>query len=337
MQPHVMAKLRFLLLVALLLAVLAPAYAGTYTLSDGQTITGEPVSMDASGVVLRLPSGQFAPRTPWSSFTQESLKQLQAEARRPQDAEFIAPFLEETQLEEAQHQQIVIKPVERVERPTGRTGLSALFASSLGVFLFLVLYGANLYAAYEVAFFKHQPIAMVMGVSAILPFIGPIIFMFVPARAPAVVPAADGEEALVAETHTAPQAEPVHHHHQHGSAEPAHHGEPQPTMEFSLPAEPVSSPAPANPSVTFRKGEFIFNRRFFETKMPGFFRAVPGDAEKDMVLVVRAIRGEYVARRIPKVTQTEIHLETFKEHATAEEVVPFAEIQEVSIKHKDSV
>lgn len=322
-----MAKFRFLLLIAFIMAVLGPMNAGTYTLSDGQTITGEPVSFDANGVVIKLSSGAFAPRTPYAKFTQDSLKQLQSETKKPQEAEMIAPFLEETQLEEAQHQQITIKPVERVERPTGNTGLSAIFSSAIGIFLFLVLYGANLFAAYEIAFYKRMHVALVMGVSAVLPFLGPIIFLCIPGRTFAMEQA-EHAEAVAAE------AEAVHHHH---AGEHAQHVEGQPDMEFTMPAEPVSAPAPANPSVTFRKGEFIFNRRFFETKMPGFFRAVPGESEKDMVVVVRAIRGEFIARRIPKITQTEVHLETFKEHATAEEVVPFAEIQEVSIRHKDSV
>ena len=32
--------------------------------------------------------------------------------------------------------------------------------------------------------------------------------------------------------------------------------------------EPGESPAP----VVFQRGEFLFNRRFFDTKLPGFFR-----------------------------------------------------------------
>lgn len=343
-----MAKFKFVLLIAFLFAALGVANAGTYSLSDGQTLTGEPVSYDSSGVVLRLSGGAFSPRTAWSKFTQESLKQLQSEAPKGQDAEYIEPFLEETALAEAQQKTITVKPVPRMERPTGNTGLSALFGSPLGLFLFLVLYGGNLYAAYEIARYKNLPIAMVCGVSALVPFLGPIVFLFVPGRldyidqqqadeaaheaaaraqAEAPVEQAHVEQHVEAEDHTTPPQGAPH----------AGHAGHNPPMHFTLPTTPVSSPAPAQPAVTFKKGEFTFNRRFFETKMPGFFRVVPSETEKDMVLVVKAIRGEYVAKRVSKITQTEIHLETFKDHATAEEIVPFAEVQEVSIRHKDSV
>ncbi|MBA4148091.1 MAG: hypothetical protein H0X66_08235 [Verrucomicrobia bacterium] len=341
MQPDVMAKFKFVLLFAFLLAVLGSANAGTYTLSDGQTITGEPVSFDSSGVILRLSGGGFSPRTPWGKFTQESLKDLQSEAKNPQEADIITPFLEETALEEAQQQQINIKPPPRMERPTGNTGLSALFKSSLGLFLFLVVYGGNLYAAYEIARFKNLPIPLVCGVSAVAPFLAPIVFLMVPGRLDYV----DQQSAdqLIEEANARAQAQaaaeepPLEHHGGEEGHAPAHHGEHKPAMHFTLPSTPVSAPAPAQPAVTFQKGEFTFNRRFFETKMPGFFRVVPSEAEKDMVLVVRAMRGEFIARRVSKITQTEIHLETFKDHATAEEIVPFTEIQEVSIQHKDSV
>ena len=105
MEPAVMAKFKFVLLITLLMALLTSVNAGTYTLTDGQTVTGDPISFDANGVVLRLGSGGFSPRTPWGKFTQESLKELQSEARNEDEAEFISPFLEETAAKEAQQKQ----------------------------------------------------------------------------------------------------------------------------------------------------------------------------------------------------------------------------------------
>jgi len=328
-----MAKFKFVLLITLVMALLGSVNAGTYTLTDGQTITGDPVSFDANGVVFRLSSGSFSPRTAWGKFTQESLKELQTEARNPQEAEFITPFLEETAAKEAEQKQITVKEPQRVERPTGKVGLGALFSSSLGLFLLFVLYAANIYAAYEIALFKNMQPLLVCGIAAVAPFIGPIIFLCLPAKLDYVDAMAAQqfvEEAAPAEQHVEEQTE------QHYATEEVGQ-EQQPTTQFELPQEPVSAPAPAQPSVTFQKGQFIFNRRFFETKMPAFFRPVPDEANKDMVLVVKAVRGEYVARRIPKATQTELHLEIFKGQVTAEEVVPFNEILEVSIRHKDSV
>src|SRR5581483_1289403 len=96
----------------------------------------------------------------------------------------------------------------------------------------------------------------------------------------------------------------------------------------AAPAE--TAPAAAAPAtVTFKRGDFTFNRRFFETKMPGFFRLVPSEAEKDMVLYVKAARGEFVGKRIMNITQNEMTLQIFKENVTADEVIPFTEIMEV--------
>lgn len=71
--------------------------------------------------------------------------------------------------------------------------------------------------------------------------------------------------------------------------------------------------------------------------MPGFFRIVPTEADKDMVLYIKSARGEFVGKRIPKITQNDLTLLTFKDQATAEEMIPFTEIYEVQIRHKDMV
>ena len=89
--------------------------------------------------------------------------------------------------------------------------------------------------------------------------------------------------------------------------------------------------------MTFKKGEFTFNRRFFETKMPGFFRVVPSEADRDKVVVIRAVRGEFTGRRITNINQTELYLQVFKDSATADEMIPFSEILEVQLKHKDTL
>jgi len=90
-------------------------------------------------------------------------------------------------------------------------------------------------------------------------------------------------------------------------------------------------PAP----VVFRRGDFSFNHRFFETKLAGFFRVVPGEAEKDMVVYIHAARGEFAGKRITRVTPNELYLQVFKNDATADEMIPFVEIREVQIRHKD--
>jgi hypothetical protein len=87
--------------------------------------------------------------------------------------------------------------------------------------------------------------------------------------------------------------------------------------------------------VVFRRGDFSFNRRFFETKLTGFFRVVLSAADKDMLIYIKSARGDFVGKRISRITPSELYLEVFKEEATAEEMIPFMEVLEVQIRHKD--
>ena len=103
------------------------------------------------------------------------------------------------------------------------------------------------------------------------------------------------------------------------------------------PTAPLSVPSIYPQPVVFAKTDFTFNRRFFETKLAGFFRLIPGDAEKDMVLYIQAMRGQFVGKRITKISPTDLHLLIFRSAASAEEVIPLIEIQEVQIRHQDTV
>jgi hypothetical protein len=51
---------------------------------------------------------------------------------------------------------ITLRPVETPARPAGHLGFFALFTSLQGWFLLLVLYGAGIFAAYEVAVFRND-------------------------------------------------------------------------------------------------------------------------------------------------------------------------------------
>ena len=89
-------------------------------------------------------------------------------------------------------------------------------------------------------------------------------------------------------------------------------------------------------SQVFQRGKFTFNRRFFETKFPGFFGVVRREADQDLVLFVKTMRGEFVVQRIVRIAQDDVHFQIVKNEASCEEMVPFAEIQEIQLKHKDA-
>ena len=89
-------------------------------------------------------------------------------------------------------------------------------------------------------------------------------------------------------------------------------------------------------TVTYQRGQFTFNRRFFETKFPGFFGVVRRDADRDMLLVIKTTRGEYDGRRISRIAANDLHLEIQNGSATEEVLIPFQEIQQIRHKHKDA-
>jgi hypothetical protein len=308
----------------------AVATAGTFPLVDGSKMVGTPESINDNGVVFQLENGDYSPRIGWDKLTTEALKELMAEAKKDNERALLEPFqplVENLAQEAAKRKEIVIKPIQPPDRPKHGEGIVAFFGSPVGWLMLLVLYGANIFAAYEVSVYRRQPAGRVCGLAAI-PFFGvlsPIIYGAMPTRVPPpeILETAPLEEVTAAGPEGAASA-----------------GAPAPEAGArAYEAAPTAvAPAAALPEpVFFRRGEFSFNRRFFETKFAGFFRVIPSEAEKDLVLVIQAARGNFVGRRISRITPNELYLETVKNNVSAEEAIPLVEIAEVQIRHKDTV
>ncbi len=298
------------------------AMAGTFPLTDGSKISGSPDSIQDKGVVFQLDGGDLSPRISWDRFTGDALKELMAEAKTEAQREMLRPMIESLPEEVAKRKEISVKPVETPPRPKQATGIFGLFGSPVGWFIMIVLYGANLFAAYEVCIYRRQPLGLVMGLAAI-PFLGvvsPIVFGAMKTQRPPpepVVVAPTAEEA-------AAQAEA-----QAAAIEEAKVAEAA-AQAAAAPSKPVL-PEP----IVYKRGETSFNRRFFEGKFAGFFRVVPSESEKDLVLAIATARGNFVGRRISKITQTELYLQVTVNNASSEEMIPFTEISEVQVRHKD--
>jgi len=302
----------------------------TYKLTTGEEMSGEvlPASANDAGIQIRTGDGKYE-KVPWDRFSQEDLKKF---AQNKKMEPFVEPFIEITQEEKIKKTEVNIKQPSRLERPTGQSLVGALFSSGLGLVVVLLLYGANIFAGYEISIFRAQPTALVCGVSAVLPLLGPIIFLAMPSRMAPATPtwetapaagaaAASGAAPVAQEEAVNPmQAEGI----QHPSALHLAHAEPEPAK----PGRP--------PTTTFQRGQFTFNRRFFETKFPGFFGVVRRDADRDMVLVIKAARGEYVGQRISRIAANDLHLQVQHGHASEEVMIPFQEIQQIQLKHKDA-
>ena len=308
------------------------AYAETFKLANGETITGEVLSANDAGVQLKLGDGKYE-RVPWANFSQEELKKFVAV---PKLQPLVEPFIEVTKEEKIKKTEVNIKQPARLERPARQSLVGALFSSGPGLLVLLLLYAANIYAGYEVSIFRARPTLVVCGVAAVLPFAGPIIFLCLPTQfapaeetwepAPEAAAAAGGADAV----------NPM-------AAEGAEH----PTglrLAGTGPADAVrlghfegGEDKPSLPPPTiYQRGQYTFNRRFIETKFPGFFGVIRRDADRDMVLVIKSSRGEYAGQRISRIAANDLHLMVQRGHASEEVMIPFVEIKEIVLKHKDA-
>jgi hypothetical protein len=170
---------RFSVVCALASLLAGLVHAETFQLKDGQTLTGEPVSFDEKGLVVREPNGSYSERTPWARFSQADLKEI---GSNPKAARFVKPFIEVPPEVKARQTQITLNPVPRLERPPARSLLGGLFSSSVGAAVLLILYLANIYAAREIAIARAQPVPLVCAAAAVAPIIGPIVFLCLPTR-----------------------------------------------------------------------------------------------------------------------------------------------------------
>lgn len=346
-----MHQRRFICLWLLLCGLLCGiARADSYQLSDGTTATGDIVSANENGARFRLPDGNYSDVVSWTKFSQDDLKKL---AKDPKLEPFVTPNIEETETDEQRTQKTELpNPTQpyRLKRPGSSSLFGAMLSSSVGFFVILVLYGAGIYAAHEVAIFRRRPKGLVCGLAAVpaLGLLSPIIFLALPAQPlhteeeeeenyqpePAA-PAQSPSFAVPAAGATPSSPQP-------SQSRPATTSVPRPspaeTSSLKSPQEvPASVPKAQLPAPQiFQRGAFMFNRRFFETKFPGFMGVTRREADKDMVLIIKAARGEYVVDRISNISANDLHAQVRKGPASEEVMIPFSEVQEVRLKHKDS-
>jgi hypothetical protein len=311
--------------------------ADSYQLSTGETLNGEvlPTSANDAGVQVKVGEGEYK-KVPWDGFSQQDLRKFR---ENPKLEPFVEPFIVITPEERVKKTEVVIKPPPRLPHPAAQSLFGAMFSSGLGLFLLLVVYGATIYAGYEVAIFRAQPVPLVAGLSAI-PLLGalaPIIFLAMPTRLQAAEPTWQASAAAAPPPETTPetvnpmQGEPTQQPAGLRLADTAAH---------ETQSAHGATPAQAKPSLpatqTFQRGQFTFNRRFIETKFAGFFGVVRHGGDKDMVLVVKAARGQYTCNRISRIAANDFHVEVQHGNASEEIMIPFQEIKEIQLKHKDA-
>lgn len=318
-----------LLILAFFGLITTASGAETYNLVNGQVVSGEILVASANdlGVQIKIGEGEYQ-RVSWAQFSQQDLKKL---AEIPKLQPFVEPFIEVTQAERIARTEVPIKPPPRLERPARQSLFGALFSSGLGLFLMLVLYAGNLYAAYEISVFRAQPTALVCGAAAVVPVIVPIVFLCMPTRLKPEGEAEAGEMVEGAPGAAAPAGVPAEE--EVNPMLDTHVAHP---AGLKLAHEPESAKPAAGPVTTYQRGQFTFNRRFFETKFPGFFGTVRRDADRGMVLVFKCAKGEHVGDRITRISANDLHLQVHRGHVVEEVVINFQDIQEVRLKPMDA-
>jgi hypothetical protein len=294
------------------------AKADSYTLTDGNVLAGDVIKFDESGLMLRQP-GEVYTNIPWMLLSQDSLKQL---GENPKIRPIIEPLLVPEVTSRPPKPVVNLHEVTRLKIPRQTSVLGGLFTSSVGIFMGLLIYAANLYAGFEVSVCRNRPAVMVVLISGILPIIGPIIFLAMPAYY-------EGEEEAAAPADEAAPAAPPGR-----SAPPVGGGQTsaQQSQESSPPQDETPQATPAwtteqpkkQQTQVFQRGKFMFNKRFIETKFGVFMKG----ADKDSVLVIITPKGQFIVNRIGDVTASE--MQVFCD--TGEAMVPFADIHEAQIK-----
>lgn len=292
-----------LFIISLWLVLASVAGAETFLLTDGAAISGEIVKFDDGGLMVKT-TGETYTNIAWGRISQETLKAVSA---NPKIKPLADPFLEPEPAHRAQQkEEIKINDVNRLERPEPSL-FGGLFKSSLGLFLLLVIYGANLFAAYEISIVKARSAAQVMGVAAVLPVIGPVIFLVMKMNMPE--PVNVEEEALAAEVAAAQR----------------------PAEQIQIEEASWKPQAEKKPEAqVFARGKFTFNKRFLETRFGDFTGAAAGPLAQKFTLEVKTIKGSFAIERIAQIGQNEMILET----AAGQMIVPLADLQEVKLNPK---
>lgn len=305
-------------LLVWILGLAISAWGDTYGLANGTSVSGDIITFDDIGAKFRLTDGSYTDRISWTKFSQDGLQQL---AKDPKIRPLVEPFMEIPRSQRPTPQAVTIQPVKSLDQKLPfqprESLLSALASSSVGLLALFLIYATNIYAAFEIAVVRSRPKALVMGLAVVLPILGPIIFLALPMTVEAAPVEAPSGEGLAANIQTPDVEVPT---------------PPSPLGEGQVAAAPEGTPKPqSSASQVFPRGQFTFNRRFFETKFPGFFGIVRHGADKDSILQIKTGAGQFVVERITRIAANDVHVEVQLGERRQEVMVPFADVREIQL------
>ena len=288
-----------------MLVVASATAAETLALTDGSTQAGDIVKFDDNGLMLRG-AGDAYVTVPWGKLSQDSLKHL---TENPKIKPLVEVFIAPDESQRPAKPEIIVNAVTRLEHPANPSLFGGLTGSPVGLFILLVLYLANLYAAFEVSVVRARPAVQVIGLSAVLPIIGPVIFLAMPMK----VEAPPEENVFAAPAGTAAAAA-------------------QRTPEEIQIVEASWRQEDKKPEAQiFARGKFTFNKRFVETKFAGFIGELKGEA-LNFSMEVKTASTQFAVERIQQVAATDVIFETVQ---SGQVTVPLADILEIELTPKN--
>jgi hypothetical protein len=288
--------------------------AADFKLIDGTTLSGDLVAADKDGFVIKLEGGAYSSKTDWGKLADESLLEM---SKQPKARKFVEPYViqpDETVTRTAPRELQLTAPA-RVSRPEVKKGVANALFSPGGLFFLGLVYLANLFFAFEVARFKWRKPVLVCGLAAVAPIVGPLIFLVMPKWQPPEEIDATAE-AMQNTTLTVQDSGPSM------------------VSQMGLRA---GSGGPAAPSSdlprSFGRGEFTFNRRFFETQFADFLPTANEQAAAGLVMDFQTQHGHVLGNRINRMNASEVIVRV---PGGDEAPVDYGQILQVTLRKADA-
>ncbi len=299
-----------------LLGLLAwgPLAAAEYKLLDGTALSGEIVTADKDGFLLKLEGGGYSPHIDWGKLTDESLLEM---SKQPKAKRFVEPYVVQPMEDTTRTtpKELNLAAPARVGLPKVQKGAFNALLSPGGLFFLGLAYLANLFFAFEVARFRWRKPVLVCGLAAVVPIVGPLIFLAMPKWLPPVELNATNE-ALQQTTLTVQDSGPSMVTQMGLRTAGAHH---------DIPASDLPR--------TFTKNDFTFNRRFFETQFADLLSSAPPDAGAGLVLDFETNQGHVLGDRINRMNASEVIVRV---PGGDEKPVDFGSIVQVTLRRNDA-
>jgi hypothetical protein len=291
--------------------------AAEYKLIDGTSLSGEIITADKDGFLLKLEGGGYSTKTDWGKLTDESLVEM---AKQPKARKFVEPYVIQPSEEAVQTKpkELKLTAPARVARPEVKKSVAGAVFSTGGLFFLGLVYLANIFFAFEVARFRWRKPVLVCGLAAVLPVVGPLIFLAMPKWQPPEEVNATAE-AMQQTTLTVNDSGPSL------------------VSQMGLRAGGGSGTtghaATGDLPRVFARADFNFNRRFFETQFADFLPSADGSAAAGLVLDFQTQKGHVLGDKINRMNANEVIVRV---PGADEAPIDYAAIVQITLRRKDA-